>query len=115
MPGQFSGHKDPIFISSKKYLAGESPVIDVPQNATIHQIAVDSVDAATTGTATITILPVGMVNTIPLFESDGSTPVVLAMASGDARSDIRGSLQRFVVTTAGFDGSAFKVSISSHF
>lgn len=110
-----SGSKNPSVIFSKKYPAGVSPVITVPANAGSHQIAVDSIGAATAGTATITILPVGMESDLPLLEADGSTPVVLSMASGDARSDIRGYLTHFTVTTAAFDGAEFKVSIASHF
>ena len=112
--GQFSGTKDPVYITSEKFSASESPVIKVPQDARMHQVAVSPVGAATAGTATITVLPVGMTDELPLFESDGATPVVLTMV-GDARSDIIGSLQQITFTVAGFDGTQFKASVTSYF
>ena len=112
---QFSGQNDPVFIYSKKHLAADtSPTISVPQNARVHQVAIDALDGSA-GTAAITILPVGMKNELPLFEADGSTPVVLEMIGGGARSDIRGSLQALTATLAGFDGTEYKLSIASYF
>ena len=114
--GQGPGRVPGSFVQSKKYLASVTNVLLLlPQDARAHQVAVDAVGVATVGTATITVLPVGMVNLIPLLESDGATPVVLAMATGDARSDIRGSLQQMNVAIAGFDGAAFKLSATSYF
>jgi len=110
----FSGRNDAVFIFSKKLLAADgNPTIPVPQNAREHQIAIDALDG-TVGTAAITILPVGMAGELPLFEADGATPVVLDML-GDARSDIRGSLQALTATLSGFDGTEYKLSIASFF
>jgi hypothetical protein len=54
-----SGVKDPVFIYSKKHRAADgNPTIGVPQNAIIHQVAIDALDGSA-GTAAITILPVG--------------------------------------------------------
>ncbi len=115
MQGQFSGRNDPVFIYSKKHLAAEGDqTVTLPQNAGIHQVAIDALDGSA-GTAVITILPVGMKNELPLFESDGATPVVLDMIGGDARSDIRGSLQALTASLSGFDGTAYKLSITSFF
>ena len=103
------------FITSSKFYAGDAPVtISVPQNAHTHQVAIDAIDGSA-GTAAITVLPVGMIDEIALMESDGSTPVVLNMLNGDARSDIRGSLQQLTATLAGFDGTQFKLSVTSFF
>jgi len=111
----FSGSKDPVFIHSKKYAAGDSPVtIKVPQNASTHQVAINAVDG-TSGTASVTLTPVGMIDAQPLLEADGSTPVVLTMVGGDARSAIVGSLQDITFTLTGFDGTEFKLSVASYF
>jgi hypothetical protein len=116
MAGQFAASKDRAFITSLKFQAGESPVIKVPQDAQHHQVAISPIGGAAAGTATVTVLPVGMTGEIPLYEADGATPVVLNMADpGDARSEIIGSLQNFVFTTAGFDGASYKLSVTSYF
>ena len=116
MSGAASGVRNPNVIYSKKHAVGDSPTIGVPQDAVAHQIAISPIGSGTVGTATITIIPVGMTGAIPLYEADGSTPVVLSMAApGDARSDIIGNLNSIVVTTAGFDGTAYKLSITSWF
>ncbi len=116
MSGQFATSKDRAFITSLTFQAGESPAIKVPQDAQYHQIAISPIGGATAGTATVTVLPVGMTGEISLFEADGSTPVILNMASpGDARSDIIGSLQSFLFTTSGFDGTSYKLSVASYF
>ena len=116
MGAQSPGRVPGSFIQVEKYpVATTNVLLLLPQGARSHQVAVDSVDAATAGTATITILPVGMVNFVPLLESDGATPVVLNMAAGDARSDIRGSLQKLNAAIAGFDGTEFKLSVTSYF
>jgi len=115
MPEQGSTPGIAPFISSKKYDGSLANIpITLPQNAKNHQIAISPVEAATVGTATVTIKPVGMTDFISLFEADGSTPVVLLMV-GDARSDIRGSLQEINFALAGFDGTNVKVSVTSFF
>ena len=110
-----SGSRDNVVITSKKFAAAVTPnTIGVPQNAARHQVAIESLDGIA-GTAAITILPVGMIDEIPLFEADGATPVVLDMVTGDARSDIRGSIQQLTATLAGFDGTQYKLSVTSWF
>jgi hypothetical protein len=103
------------YITSEKFFAADAPVtLNLPQNAHTHQVAINAIDGAA-GTAAITIRPVGMIDFIPLLESDGATPVVLDMINGDARSDIRGSLQAITATLSGFDGTKFKLSVTSFF
>lgn len=110
-----SGVRNPVEIQSKKLNAADAPFeIEVGQDAHTHQVAIDALDG-TAGTASVTVLPVGMVDEQPLYEADGSTPVVLTLVPGDSRSDIRGSLQRFTFTLAGFDGTEVKVSVTSWF
>jgi len=67
MPAQGSVPSIAPFITSKKFLVADgNPTIVVPQNAHTHQVAIESLDG-TAGTATITVLPVGMIDEIPLL------------------------------------------------
>ncbi len=88
--------------------------IEVPANANRHNIAIESVSGGVAGTATVTARPVGLTNFIPVFELDGSTPVVMSIAEGDARADIKGSLSAIRCTISGFDSTEYKIVVSSY-
>lgn len=109
------GHNDRVSIYSKLHRPAEGPItVPVNQNAHTHQVAIEALDG-TAGTNAVTLKPVGMPTAVPLLEADGSTPVVLNMIGGDARADIRGSIQEFIFTSSGFDGTEYKISVTSFF
>jgi hypothetical protein len=88
--------------------------IPVAPNANRHNVAIESTSGGAAGTAALTAQPVGLTNFIPVFEIDGSTPVVMNMPTGDARADIRGSLSTIRCTIAGFDSTEYKIVVASY-
>lgn len=81
-----------------------------------HQISIDQADS-TVGTLTVTAISVGKTISEPVFEEDGTTPLVIDLSVANeplTRSIENNSLDSIIVTGAGMDGSDdWKVTISS--
>lgn len=100
---------------AKVHLVAETSVdVPVPINANRHNVAIETVGGGAAGDAAVSVRPVGLTSYIALLESDGTTPVVLDMITGDARADIRGSYDSIRFASSAFDGTEYKIVVASY-
>lgn len=114
MASQAGGRVEGTFVQRVPVQGAAPATIKVPRDAIQHYISIGPDGASpTAGTATLEAIPCGQSAAVPVYEADGATPVSLDMVNTDARADIAGSLDFFVVTPVGYDGTNYLVYVSS--